>query len=427
MGKFTAIEIRKLTVPGRYGDGDGLYFQVRDAERRSWLLRYRFNGKARAMGLGEYPLIGLADARDKAETARRLLKAGIDPIDQKHATRAQAKADAVAGTTFRETATLYIAAHEATWRNAKHRSQWRNTLETYCYPTFGDLPVKAIETAHVMKALEAIWHTKPETASRVRGRVEAILDYATARGWRSGDNPARWRGHVANLLPRRSKVRAVVHHAALPWKDIAAFMVALRDHQAMAARALEFTILTAARTGETMGARWSEIDLGAKVWTVPAERMKAGREHRVPLSKGALAVLESVAPMADSPDAYVFPSPARPSGKRPQNPHNPQNAGGRPLSNMAFTMLLRRMKRDDVTPHGFRSAFRDWCSEATSYSREVAEAALAHTVGDRVEAAYRRGDLFQKRAALMDAWGAFCAKPVTAGAVVPITRQRRQA
>ena len=433
MGKFTAIEIKRLVKPGRYGDGEGLWFQVRDADRRSWLFRFTLDGKARAMGLGEYPLVGLAEAREAADAARKLARQGIDPIDQRKAARDDARTAArkaaVAGNSFRETASLYIAAHEASWRNAKHRAQWRSTLDAYVYPAFGDKPVRAIDTADVMTVLEPLWHAKPETASRVRGRIELILDYAKARGWRDGDNPARWRGHVANLLPRRSKVRAVEHHAALPWGEIGGFMAALRAQQGIAAQALEFTILTAARTGEVLGARWSEIDLAAKVWTVPAGRMKAAKEHRVALSRPALAVLHAVAPLAAGPDGLAFPSPglfSREASQKGQKPQKPP-AEARPLSSMALAMLLRRMKRDDITVHGFRSAFRDWAGEATAHPREVIEHALAHRLKDKAEAAYQRGDLFAKRVLLMEDWGKFCAKPAEAGSVVQMAGRRRRA
>lgn len=419
MGRFTALEIKRLVAPGRHGDGGGLWFQVRDAERRSWLFRYTMAGKARSMGLGEYPLVGLAEARAAADEARRMLREGLDPIAVRDAARKRAKAaaQAPASNTFRECATLYIAAHEASWRNAKHRAQWHSTLAAYVHPVFGDRPVATIGTADVMQVLERLWHAKPETASRVRGRIEAVLDYAKARGWRDGENPARWRGHVSNLLPKRSKVAPVVHHAALPWGEVAGFMAVLRAHPGIASRALEFAILTAARTGEVLGARWNEIDLAAKVWTVPAARMKAGREHRVPLSASALAVLRAVAPLASAPDALLFPSPTPPQ----------KGGAARALSNMAFAALLRRMQRGTITAHGFRSTFRDWAGEATGHPREVIEHALAHRLKDKAEAAYARGDLFAKRRVLMDDWSAFCAKPADGGAVVPMPKRRRRA
>jgi integrase len=381
------------------------------------VFRYVRNGKMREAGLGPASgrdAVSLAEARVKATEMRRLHNAGIDPLAERDARAARQKADEqqaqANAVTFKAVSDLYIAAHEAGWRNAKHAAQWRATIETYCVPHFGGLPVGKIETGQVMQALEPIWKEKPETATRVRGRIEAVLDFATTRGWRSGQNPARWRGHLANLLPARANVARVEHHAALPWREIAAFMVDLagREADSVAAMALRFTILTAARSGEVLGARWSEIDLVETVWTVAGERMKAGREHRVPLSAEALAVLTEVAKLRTGKgDAYVFP------GQR----------AGKPLSSMAMAMLLRRMGRgNDLTVHGFRSTFRDWCSEATSYDRETAEAALAHTLRDKVEAAYRRGDLFEKRRRLMSDWARFCATPMAAGgaAVVPI-------
>jgi len=422
---LTALTV-KSAKPGRYGDGNGLYLLVREGGARWWLFRYHVNGKMREMGLGAAPspasaekgavdreTVTLADARERAKALREIVRAGGDPLAQRDAdakaASAAAQQAAVKAMTFRAVANAYLAAHEAGWRNPKHRAQWRATLDTYAMPHMGDLPVSDVMTGHVMAALEAIWTAKPETATRVRGRIEAVLDYAAARGWRSGENPARWRGHVANLLPARGRLARVVHHAALPWEDIAAFLTDLRGRPGMGARALEFTILCAARTNEALGARWGEIDLAEAVWTVPVERMKAGREHRVPLSGAALAILHALLPLRPADDdkgaAFLFP------GARE----------GRPLSGMAMLMLLRRMERGDLTAHGFRSSFRDWAAERTSYAREVAEEALAHTLRDKTEAAYRRGDLFEKRRRLMDDWAAFCAKPAAEGGnVTPI-------
>jgi integrase len=294
--------------------------------------------------------------------------------------------------TFKESAAMYVASHRAGWRNPKHAAQWQATLATYAEPVIGGLSVQAIDTALVLKVLEPIWTTKPETAGRVRGRIESILDWAKARGYRAGENPARWRGHLDKLLPGRSKVRRVEHHAALPYAELPGFLVSLREQEGIAARALEFAILTAARTGEVIGARWSEMDLVGKNWTLPAARMKAGREHRVPLSDRALAILREMQPHRQAEDAFVFPG-----GKN-----------RRPLSNMAFLMLLRRMGRGDVTVHGFRSSFRDWAAERTKFPAEVAEMALAHTVSDKTVAAYNRSDLYERRRRLMAAWTTFC-------------------
>lgn len=400
-GKLTAVKVRALTAPGRYGDGKGLWLQVRDGERRSWLFRFKLHGHERAMGLGAVEDVSLAEARERADACRKLLRDGIDPIEHRKADRA-AKAAAARGISFREVAERYIAAHEAGWRNAKHADQWRNTLATYAFPVFGDQPVPAIDTGAVMRVLEPIWSEKTETASRLRGRIESVLDYATARSWRSGENPARWRGHLDNLLPARAKVQRVEHHPALPWREMGAFMAGLRRQEGIAARALEFAILTAGRTAEVIGARWSEID--GDEWTVPGERMKAGREHRVPLSTAALAVLAQMKPEGSAPSAYVFPG----------------GRAGKPLSSMALLMLLRRMGRSDLTAHGFRSTFREWAAEATGYPREVAELALAHVNKDKVEAAYQRGDLFEKRRRLMEDWAAFCANPAVPAEVVAL-------
>jgi integrase len=307
--------------------------------------------------------------------------------------------------TFREAASAYIDTQKAAWRNAKHRAQWTSTLETYAFPVFGKVSVQSVDTALVLKALEPIWAVKPETASRVRGRVEVILDWAKVRGFREGENPARWRGHLAMILPLRSKVRKVVHHPSLPCQEIGGFMADLRARQSVAARALEFAILTAARTGEVLGAGWTEIDIDARTWTVPEGRMKAGRQHRVLLSDAAIAVLEHVRQHRRDDD-LLFPGLKR----------------GRPLSNMALLAVLRRMKHDNLTTHGFRATFKTWAAERTNFAREVVEAALAHVNGDKVEAAYQRGDLFDKRQMLMSAWAEFCAKAPTTAEVVPLRR-----
>jgi integrase len=400
---LTAAKVRTAGA-GRYGDGGGLYLLVKPSGARSWVLRYTIEGKTRDMGLGlagsEPAAVTLAEARDRAAELARMVRSGVDPLTAREAEQAERRAaeqrDAAQGMTFRAVAERYLSAHDAGWRNPKHRQQWRNTLATYAYPHMGDLPVAEVGTGHVMAALEPIWTAKPETATRVRGRIEAVIDYARARGWRDRENPARWRGHIANMLPTRSKVAPVEHHAALPWRDVGPFMVALGKREGTAALALQFAILTAARSGEVLGARWCEVDLAEAVWTVPGARMKAGKEHRVPLSKPALAVLRAAAVLRTSQatDAFVFP------GARPE----------KPLSVMALAMVLRRMERGELTVHGFRSTFRDWCAEATSYANHVAEAALAHSLRDKVEAAYRRGDVFDHRRRLMDDWAAFCAR-----------------
>jgi integrase len=393
--------VRRLKKPGFHADGGQLYVQVSRAGSKSWLFRFARQGRERWMGLGPYPDVSLAEARQKAFDARRLLRDGLDPIEARRGARMAARLEEARSLTFKDCAERYIAAHEAGWRNAKHRAQWRSTLGTYAYPELGDLSVAAIDTALVMKTLEPIWQAKPETADRLRGRIEAVLDWAAARNYRTGDNPARWRGHLDKLLPARRRLARVKHHAALPSRDLPAFMVELRNQAGVSARALEFAILTAARTGEVIGAIWGEIDMGEKVWTVPAERMKGGRTHRVPLCERTVEILDTLPRGGDS----VF------GGTRAR----------KPLSQMALLMTLRRMKRDDLTVHGFRSTFRDWAAECTSFPREVAEAALAHVISDKVEAAYRRGDLFERRRQLMEAWSRYCAsRPRNATSVVPI-------
>jgi integrase len=366
-------------------DGNGLYLRIGPTGAKSWVLRYMAGRRSHDMGLGSLSLVGLREAREHALQQRRLLRLeGIDPIAKRRAARQAAIIEAASAMTFKDCAQAYIAAHKGGWKNPKHAAQWPSTLQTYVYPIFGNLPVQAVDVGLMTKAIEPIWATKPETASRVRGRIESVLDWATVRGHREGENPARWRGHLEKLLPPRRKVAAVEHHAALPYAELPAFMGALAQREGFAARALELLILTAARTGEVLGARWSEIDLEGRLWTVPAGRMKAGREHRVPLSDGALAILTEL----DRTSELVFPGQRR----------------DRPLSNMALLMLLRRMGRGDLTAHGFRSTFSDWCAEQTNFPSEVREMALAH---DKVEAAYRRGDLFEKRQQLAEEWGRY--------------------
>ncbi len=408
VGKLTALRVERTKSPGLYADGAGLYLQVtgdgRQQIAKSWVYRYMLRGRSREMGIGSLSALGLADARRDAERWRRLRQDGRDPIEARNGERAQAAADAAKGMTFKDCAETFIKAHRDGWRNAKHAAQWENTLKAYVEPVIGAASVQAIDTGLVLKVLEPIWTKKPETAARVRGRVEAVLDYATAKGWRSGLNPALWRGHLDKLLPARGKVRKVKHHAALPYDELPEFMVELRGQQGVAARVLEFTILTAARTGEAIGSRHSEIK-GA-VWTVPAVRTKGNKEHRVPLADRASAIVETA--RRENGGEFVFP------GARE----------GKPLSNMAMLMLLERMGRSDLTVHGFRSTFRDWAAERTNFPNHVVEMALAHAIGDDVEAAYRRGDLFDKRHKMMEAWAAFCAGgKATRGQVLPIRRR----
>lgn len=398
----------KNAKSGRHADGGGLYLLVKESGSRSWVFRFMLRGKARDVGLGTAAgpdKTLLADARDTAAALRLKVKAGIDPLEERQQDFARmlaaSQAAKIAGITFKAVAESHIAANEDGWRNDKHRQQWRNTLETYAYPIIGDLPVAEISTAHVLRILEPIWKEKPETASRVRGRIETVLDAAKAREYRFGENPARWRGHLAQILPPRARLSRG-HHKALAYADLPAFTADLQKRKATAALALEFVILTATRTNEVLGASWNEIDLNKAVWTIPAERMKAGKEHRVPLSPRAVEILKATAPLSNK---IVF------LGDR----------GGR-LSGMAMTMLLRRMKVD-ATVHGFRSTFRDWAAECTSYAHEVCEMALAHVIENKAEAAYRRGDLFEKRRRLMADWETYCTSSGIVGAKVsPIRR-----
>jgi integrase len=406
MERLSALVASRAKAPGYYSDGGGLYLHVTAAGTRSWVYRFMLHGKAREMGLGPLHDTRLPEARVKALEARKLRREGIDPIEHRKATRAQARLEGAKSITFKQCAERYIASHKKGWRTEKHADLWTNTLATYAEPVFGSLPVQGIDTGLVMRVLEPIWAEKPETASRVRGRVENILDWATVCGYRKGENPARWRGHLDKLLPKQSKVARVEHHAALLFAEIGAFMADLRAQEGVAARALEFTILTAARTGEVIGATWAEFDLDGKTWTVPPKRMKGEREHRVPLSVPAIAVLEAMKKLRTCD--YLFPSVRR----------------GKPLSDMAMLLILRRMKRKGLTVHGFRSSFRDWAAERTSFPSEVVEMALAHAVGDKVEAAYRRGDLFEKRRRLMEAWAGYCARVQPVGNVVEISAGR---
>lgn len=408
--RLAAISLSRLE-PGLYADGGCLYLRVSSQGTRSWIFRYRIGDAStppRDHGLGPYPDVSLEKARAAAARLREGLREGVDPIAAKRSRLALAAEEKAKAITFDGATKAYIEAHEAAWKNAKHAKQWRATLAAYASKEIGSLPVAAIDTQMVLKVIEPLWAEKTETASRLRGRIEAILAWATVRGMRRGDNPARWRGHLDHLLPERRKVAKVEHHAALPYYEIAAFMKALHSQKGEAARGLEFLILTAARTSEVIGAGWEEIDIAAGLWTVPAGRIKAGREHRVPLSPAAIAILRRI-----------------PENER----RGPLFRGGNKrkpgLSSNAFLALLKRMKRDDLTAHGFRSTFRDWAAERTSYPREVAEMSLAHAIGDKVEAAYRRGDLFEKRRRLMADWAKFIATTAPAGKVVAISSRKR--
>lgn len=380
----------RLKAPGLYAVGGvaGLYLQVVDTGARTWLLRATMGGKRRDMGLGGYPDVTLVLAREKARAARSRVEQGIDPIEERRQARSALAAARASTKTFEDCVTAFMKAKESEWRNPKHRQQWQNTLDTYAGPVMGSLMVGDIELAHVLKVLEPIWHEKTETATRVRGRIEQVLDWATVRGYRKGENPARWKGHLDHLLAKPSKIADVEHHAAVPVDDVGAFLADLRAMDGMGARALEFAILTAARSGEVRGALWSEFDLVEKVWTVPAERMKGKVEHRVPLSEQAVELLEAL-PRFEKVEV-VFPG-----------------VKGQVLSDMTLSAVMRRMKVDAV-PHGFRSTFRDWAAERTNFPRDLAEMALAHVIESKVEAAYRRGDMLAKRLTMMQAWADFC-------------------
>lgn len=400
--RLNALQVAKLAEPGYYCDGGGLYLQVSKTGSKSWIMRYTLDGKPREMGLGSFATFTLAEARQRATAQRKQLADGLDPLEVKRVkvlARRMADANII---TFDKAAAAFIEANSPAWRNAKHGDQWRNTLATYASPVIGALPVSVITTAHVLRVLTPIWTTKTETATRVRGRIEKILDWAKVQGYRTGDNPAAWRGHLSEALPTPSKVADAGHHAALPWVEIGAFMVTLRAMQGAGARAMELIILTATRTSEVLNAKWTEFDLDAGLWVIPKERMKGFREHRVPLSVAALAVLDN-AKAESTGGEYVF------TGRKLAA-----------LSNMACLQTLKRMGRSDLTVHGFRSTFRDWTAEATAYPRDVCEMALAHAVEDKSEAAYRRGDLIEKRRALMSDWATHCAVVRVSGDVVAI-------
>jgi len=375
----------------------GLVLNVTMYSSRSWVLRYQVAGKRRDFGLGSYPSVTLADAREAARVARAKLAQGIDPIEDARRARARLVAEIHTSMTFGDAAKRYITSHEKGWKNAKHAQQWQRSLDMYATPVLGKVPVRDISLAMVLKVLEPIWASKTETATRLRGRIESVIDWAIARGYRTDSNPARWKGLLDKLLPAPGKVAKTRHFEALAYGQLPAFVGQLVAQEGMGAKALMFVILTAARSGEVRGAVWEEIDLAARLWTIPAERMKASKAHRVPLSDAAMALLQDMKALAlaagrTTGKAYVFPSP---------NSRDPEL--GSPLSDMTLTAVLRRLKLEAV-PHGFRSTFRDWCAEQTDYPNEVAEMALAHAVGNKVEAAYRRGDLLTKRLQLMQDW-----------------------
>lgn len=400
--ELSPLVVGRLKTPGMHfvGGVSGLALQVSPSGARSWILRATVGTKRRDIGLGGFPDVPLASAKERARMAREQIINGIDPVAERQAKKSALIAAEGKTVTFQKAAELFINAKEAEWSNVKHAAQWRATLETYAYPLVGKVLVRDIELHHILEILEPIWTTKTETASRLRGRLASILDWAKGRDYRTGDNPALWRGHLEHQLAKPSKIAKVMHHPALPYIQLGGFMAALRKHEGIGAKALEFTILTATRSGESRKAKWSEIDMNATIWTIPGERMKMKKEHRVPLSPAAITMLKSL-PRLDTD--LVFPG----------------SKHGSCISDMTMTAILRRMGLD-VVPHGFRSTFRDWAAERTNYPRDVAEMALAHAIGDKVEAAYRRGDLFDKRRRMMTEWAAFCNKVTTSAEVVPI-------
>ena len=387
---LTIKTIAKLTAPGRYADGHGLYLQVQSSTNRSWIFRFQRNGRERWLGLGPLHTVGLVEARERARLARGQLLDGVDPLERKLVEQANRELATAKQLTFEQAALTYFDQHEKKWKNKKHRAQFLSTLKEYVFPVIGKLSVAAVDTGLVLKCIEPIWHDKTETASRVRGRIESVLGWSTVRGYRSGANPAHWKGHLAEVLPARSAIAKAEHHPALAYAALPEFMVELATREGIAARALQFTILCAARTSETIGATWDEIDHKEKSWTVPANRIKGGREHRVPLAAGVLEILNTVP--TERGNKHIFIGSSQGTG----------------LSNMAMGSVLKRMNRNNVTVHGFRSTFRDWAAEATHHQNHIVEMALAHVIGNKVEAAYRRGDLFDKRMALMADWAKFC-------------------
>lgn len=389
IGKLSAVTVRGKQPSGEYVDGNGLYLKVKPSGAKSWLFRYQRKGKRVRMGIGSTSKLSLKDARTKVHEYKTLLLDGKDPKLIRDAKEQEKQKNQI--WTFDRCAEAYISAHAPSWKNKKHAQQWRNTLKQYASPVFGSLPVEEITTPLIMRVIEPIWLTKTETASRVRGRIERVLSWAIVNGYRPHPNPALWRGNLMELLPAPAKVAKPVHHPALPYQELGVFMQSLSEHSSLNAKAMTFTILTACRTNEVLAASWDEINLNANIWTIPADRMKSERPHRVPLSKQAIALLDQLPRV----EGWLFPSVKY----------------GKHLSNMAMLNLMnRQLKRPDLTIHGFRSTFRDWVAEQTNYQRELAEAALAHVLGDKTEAAYQRGDMLEKRAELMQAWADFAYK-----------------
>ena len=407
INRLTALQVARLKKPGYHADGAGLYLSIKASGAKSWIFRYRRDGREREMGLGSANTFTLAEARERAMEQRKILVAGRDPLATRREAQIGRRMAEASSITFDAAAATYIESHRPGWKNAKHAEQWVNTLATYASPVFGPLPVSEVSTELVMRVLKPIWTTKTETASRLRGRIEKILDWCKVQGYRDGDNPAAWRGHLENLLSAPKKTKAIEHHPALPWREVGAFMAELRAQPGTAAAALEIIILTTCRTSEAIEATWQEFDLAGGLWTIPAARMKAKKEHVIPLSEPVLAALKRIQ-QAGAPGDFVFPGARR----------------GKPLSNMACLMLLKRMGRADLTVHGFRSTFRDWAGEATAHPREVIEHAMAHQLADKSEAAYQRGTLLERRRVLMADWAAYCARPAASGNVIEMGEAR---
>jgi integrase len=400
INRLSAVDLRR-NKSGLYGDGGGLWLQVtprKDGEgfSRSWIFRWTTADRTRSMGLGSLHTLGLAEARERARQCRQQRLDGIDPIEARDADRSAKAAAFAKAMTFEQAAHAYISAHRNEWRSQQHAQEWPSSLRKHIYPKLAKIDVAAIDTSLVVKALQPIWQKIPESASRLRGRIEAILDWSAVSGFRSGDNPARWNGHLEHLLAAPAK-RKIEHLAAMPWREVPEFMAKLRATDSVQARAMELVILTAARKGEVRFATWGEVDFNTATWTVPGARMKAGKEHRVPLSPRAMTILRE---MNTAPSEHIFPG---------------RNG---PLGESAFEHLLKRLGHSGITLHGFRSAFRDWAGESTAFPAEIAEAALAHAVGNKVERSYRRGDALEKRRRLMEAWSDYCSKPAPAGATV---------
>ena len=395
-GKLSALAVKNLQKAGYHNDGNGLYLQVSSTGSKSWIFRYRFDAKQREMGLGSVSLVTLAEARGKALQCRKLISERIDPISAREKDNLARRSNSAS--TFQVVAERYYNSKKIEWANPKHAAQWISTLKTYAFPVIGSKPISEINLQQIQSVLEPIWETKNETASRLRGRLEAVLAYAKTLGLRSGDNPATWGNNLDKVFSSPAKVQKLTSRnmPALPYKEIGNFISQLREQKCIAARALEFTILAVARSGETFGATWREFDLGASLWVIPASRMKAGREHRVPLTARSLEILNEMRSLRTSDDDFVFQG-IRTGGSNPKG-----------LSNMSMNAVLKRMGRKDIVPHGFRSTFRDWAAETTDFPHMVCEMALAHAISSDVEAAYRRGDLLEKRRALMEAWASYC-------------------